>query len=625
MQARGPIRWATTVGIVLLSIIAIAACGTQHLPVAPSDVSATPDAGFILLEWVDNSSDETHFLVFREESGDPNAMPGVLTELVRVPANTRQFVDHSVVRGRWYRYAVASLSPQGTSAPSEQAGGPVSPSDRPPAIARFDVTPNGGTAPLTVAFSWEVTDPDGDPLTCALDAGDGSPPYDVADCTATTTLTHIYIDGETFGATIDVSDGHGGSATVTVLIDVVPKVVNGVRVTGRDSPGMESYDPLITEAMSRYDIPGGAVAVVKDGRLVFAHGYGWSDVEHQIAVQPDDLFRIASLSKPITAAAVLELYEEGSIGLDDPAFAYLTDLEPPEGATVDPRLAAITIAELLQHSGGWDREMSFDPMSRSHIIAEAMGAPEPASSETIIRYMLGQPLQFDPGTRFAYSNFGYNVLGRVLERRTGMGYEPWVQEHVLRPAGALRMAQGRTELANRAPDEVLYYARPGEPIDSVLVPSVFPGAGMVPEPYGGFYLEAGDSGGGWIASTVDLLRFLTAVDGRPDRPDILTPATIALMTERPPDTNATWRDTTSWYAMGWSVQSWAGDVDATWWHTGGMSGTTTRIVRTLNGVEWVACFNSRTDGFGGDVDHALAQARDEVTSWPSTDLFPTFP
>ena len=411
--------------------------------------------------------------------------------------------------------------------------------------------------------------------------------------------------------------------TDSIVVEVVPS--SDIPVTGPEAPGMEHYDDLVTELMREHQIPGGAVAVVKDGRLVFAHGYGWADVEHGVPVQPDALFRVASLAKPITSVAVLALVEDGQLALADAAFAYLADLEPPVGAVEDPRLGDVTIQDLLHHSGGWDRFQTFDPMFRSTFIASALGEAPPSSCEMVIRYMRGQPLQFDPGTRHAYSNYGYCVLGRIIESVTGATYATWVETHVLEPAGANDMFVGRTRFEDRDAGEVLYYAVPGEPIDDRLVTSVFPEDGRVPEPYGGFYLEAADAPSGWVSSTIDFLRFLGAVDGRSDRPDILSRATIDQMIARPPDENETWRDATSWYAMGWSVQP--ASEDATWWHVGSLPGCRTVAVRAYDGVSWAAFFNARSPGtsFGAELDAALGSARHQVTTWPDTDLFPQYP
>ncbi len=190
-------------------------------------------------------------------------------------------------------------------------------------------------------------------------------------------------------------------------------------ITGKAVTGMRSYDDTVAALMARYHVPGGAVAVMKNGRLVYARGFGWAEAEHRIPAAPDALFRIASVSKPITSAAVMTLVEAGRLSLDQPVLPFLDDLPAARGAVLDPRWNRITIRLLLEHAGGWDRDASFDPMFRPDSAARAVGAPMPATAGTIIRYMKGVPLDFDPGTRSAYSNFGYAILSHVIERVTG--------------------------------------------------------------------------------------------------------------------------------------------------------------------------------------------------------------
>ena len=94
--------------------------------------------------------------------------------------------------------------------------------------------------------------------------------------------------------------------------------------------------------------------------------------------------------------------------------------EPKKGAKFDRRWREVTIHQLLQHTGGWDRDKSFDPMFHNNQICEELKIPSPALQKDIIRYMVRQPLDFNPGERYAYSNFGYCLLGRVIEKVTGM-------------------------------------------------------------------------------------------------------------------------------------------------------------------------------------------------------------
>jgi len=398
-----------------------------------------------------------------------------------------------------------------------------------------------------------------------------------------------------------------------------------IPISGAAVPGMGSYDLIIPELMRKYAIPGGAVAVMHDGKLIYARGFGYADVENKTPVQPDALFRIASVSKPITSAAIMKLVEEGRLRLDDRVAPLIAHLTPAPGATVDPRWEQITIRHLLNHTGGWDREKpngGFDPIDRPAIAAAAVNAPAPASSETLIRYMKGMPLDFNPGEKWAYSNFGYIILGRVIERVSGMPYAQYVRTRVLQPVGANRTQQGRSRMSGALADEVKYYW-PGSGVNAPLVPSVFPGEGMVPLNYGGFHFEAGDASGGWVSSTVDLLRFVGGVDGRADRPDILSAALVAEMTGKSNGAEAC-AGGACYYAGGWWVRPTQGD--AKWWHGGTLPGTTGMLVRTHDNFAWVALFNTRslTANLEAEVDAALWNAFGSVTSFPTQDLFPTF-
>lgn len=405
---------------------------------------------------------------------------------------------------------------------------------------------------------------------------------------------------------------------------VGPPAQQEMPISGVAVPGMEAYDQVIPGLMRKYAIPGGAVAVLRDGRLVYARGFGYADVEKEVPVQPDALFRIASVSKPITGVAIMKLVEDGKLALDDRVAPFIAHLTPAPGATVDPRWEQVTVRQLLNHTGGWDRDKpgGFDPMFRPAIAAAAVGAPAPASAETVIRYMKGMPFDFNPGEKHVYSNFGYAILGRVIERASGMPYEDYVRARVLQPVGATRTRLGRTRLTDALPDEVKYYL-PGEPglgMTAPLVPSVFPGGGTAPVNYGGFYVEAMDSHGGWVSSAVDLLRFLAGVDGRAGRPDILSAGLVAAMTSNgfPVCANGACS-----YAAGWMIRPTQGD--ANWWHGGSLPGTTTLLVRSYHGFAWVALFNARAGtSFDGELDAALWSALGKVTSFPAHDLFATF-
>jgi N-acyl-D-amino-acid deacylase len=219
---------------------------------------------------------------------------------------------------------------------------------------------------------------------------------------------------------------------------------------------------------------------------------------------------IASTSKLFTSAVVLKLIELGKLQVDQPAFALLSDLQPAPGQTVNPKLASITIRELLSMTSGLiDNAGTIgpDPMQNTVAIAAAMKAPSPATCDTVIRYELSQPLQSLPGTTYAYSNLGYCVLDAIIRRVTGLSYEAAVRQYVLAPLNIGRAKLADPLLSDNLNGEVTYYDYPGAP----LAQNIFdPSGPKVPEPYGGNASNflAKEATGGWVTSPIDLLRLI---------------------------------------------------------------------------------------------------------------------
>ncbi|MCC7491947.1 MAG: beta-lactamase family protein [Fimbriimonadaceae bacterium] len=384
--------------------------------------------------------------------------------------------------------------------------------------------------------------------------------------------------------------------------------------TGPSSAAAAAYDTVLRDLLATWQVPAAAVAVGYRGRLVVARGYGLSGPGEE-PVQPDSRFRLASVSKPLTAVAILRLAELGRLDLDDPVLHHLAGILPA-GAPADRRWEQITLRQLLRHEGGWDRDTAGDPMFKSLQISRELGLPGPADALATCRWMAGQPLQFDPGTRSVYSNFGYCLLGRVIEAVTGRGYEAAVRELLLDPLGMAQTRLGRTLRQHRAAGEVTYAAPAALPWQA----SVFPGEpGPLPAPYGSWCLEAMDAHGGWLSTAPDLVRFALAVDGRDDRPELLQPATRALMLQRPTRPDVATAE--AWYALGWMVRPVGQDTN--YWHGGSLPGTTTILVRAANGFCWAALLNSRPleGNLGGELDRAMWRAFGQVREWPSEDLF----
>ncbi len=383
----------------------------------------------------------------------------------------------------------------------------------------------------------------------------------------------------------------------------------------------QSFDDEVEKFMKPRGVPGATLAVTRNGKLVYAKGYGWADVEKKESVQPESLFRIASISKPITGVAVLKLVEQGRIKLDDLAIDWLEKFFRFPLSPKDKRWKKITIHQLLHHTGGWDRDTSFDPMFRSVAIAKEMRTRQPADAAAVIRYMLKQPLQFDPGQKYAYSNLGYCILGRIIEVASGVSYERFVQENIFAVMGIKRMRLGKTRIQDRADGEVRYYMP-----DAGKGKSVFElNERLVPWPYGAFNLEAMDAHGGWISSAVDLVRFGAALE--PIEKNKVLPKELSQQLYAPPvapvSRDADGRLKDYFYGCGWLVRPVRGG-GANFWHGGSLPGTYTLLVRRHDGLCWAMLFNMRNGKRGlsdGAIDSALHRAANAVKKWPEVDLF----
>jgi len=320
------------------------------------------------------------------------------------------------------------------------------------------------------------------------------------------------------------------------------------------------FDVLMEEFVAEHRVPAAALAISRDGRLVYARSFGAAEAA---------AFPAASVSKPITAAAVLQLAERGRLDLHAGAWQLLGLAEP-----ADPRWKQITVLHLLQHTGGWDRDQGFDPMFRS---------PAGDDRQAIILDMLRRPLDFAPGSRDAYSNFGYCLLGRIIERASRMAYGDYVEAEVLAPLGIRRM-----RLDARA----------------VL-----------------------DSHSGWHASAPELVRFAAAFDDRNACP-ILGADSVERMFARPDGRagrHADGRPLAVYYGCGWLVRPIGRLGQAHSWHDGALGGNTALLVRGYDRTNWAVLFDARTDATGKllstAIDAQLHKAARLIAHWPGGDGF----
>ena len=390
-------------------------------------------------------------------------------------------------------------------------------------------------------------------------------------------------------------------------------------MTGKTDPRLSSFDEMMTAFMAEKGCPGAAVAVGNGAKVLYSRGFGQADVENRKPVLPTSRFRIASVSKPFTAVAILQLAEKGKLKLSDKVFSILK-AEPLKGQKPDPRLKKVTILHLLYHTGGWDRGVSFDPMFRPVQFAQQLGIDPPAGPDAIVQCMMGVPLDFEPGERYAYSNFGYCLLGRVIEKLTGQTYEQYVRQNILVPLGIKSMQIGRTLPAGRARNEVRYYDHLGRTKPSVFKANL---GEKVPLPYGTWYIEAMDSHGAWIASAPDLVKFANAFND-PATCKVLSAASVKFMFAPPKGPlghNEDGSVLTTYYGCGWRVRPVGVDGSFNAWHGGALAGTSTLLVRRHDGLNWAVLFNSRLarharQALAGQVDPLMHKAADAVKEWP---------
>lgn len=394
--------------------------------------------------------------------------------------------------------------------------------------------------------------------------------------------------------------------------------------TGIPVASMSQCDTQIQAFMTNYQVPGVTFAMARNGKLVFIRGYGNANQAGTEPTQPYHMFRIASISKPITSIAIMKLIENGQLSLSDKPFGpggILND-DPyfANAAITDARVYNITIQNLLEHSAGWHRDLPMtpnplppypwgyshsDPIAFPLHVTQTLGEANPVTRRAMIKFSIQRGLNFTPGTVFSYSNVGYLVLGEVIEKKTGLTYENYVKQNILTPLGIYDIRLGKNLLADKQ-------EREGEYVSPFTTLSAYGTGEFVPWQYGGWSLEAMDAHGGWIATSRDLVRLLTAVDAFPSRPDILSPSTIQVMTT-PFLNNYNFA-----YAKGWQVNS-AG----TWWHGGSLDGSYGEMVRTSGQMTWAVIMNKRimSSAFSNAVSNLGWSCVATTTTFPTHDLF----
>lgn len=332
----------------------------------------------------------------------------------------------------------------------------------------------------------------------------------------------------------------------------------------------QKLDEKIEEIIGRYSLPGAQLAIMKEERLVYQANYGLAEVESSTPVTNNSLFRIASISKPITAIGIFKLAQDKLLNLDSKVFGEGAILGTTFGSLpYSEAIKSITVRHLLEHkAGGWPNDGS-DPMF----------LPIHYPQDLLIGHILDtRPLSHQPGTTFLYSIFGYCILGRIIEAVSGESYETFIKKNILEPCGITAMQIGRKFISEKHENEVRYY-NPASQFSPYEID-----------------VKRMDAGGGWIATATDLLRFMARIDRLPQKEDLLK----------------------EYYL----VQMYFGFPN--WFHIGGMAGTSAVLERADDKFSFSIIANGNAKNFDAAIVELRKAILEEINSrsnWPDHDLF----
>jgi CubicO group peptidase (beta-lactamase class C family) len=288
----------------------------------------------------------------------------------------------------------------------------------------------------------------------------------------------------------------------------------------------DAVDDLMRNAMRQHPIPGAALAIIRDGRTVKTAAYGIANLEWQTPATPETVFEIGSITKQFTAAAILLLAQEGKLSVDDKISKYLKG--------TPPGWSAISLRHLLTHTSGLKNYTGLGGFEAGRRLTQAQ----------FIAQIAAQPLDFQPGEKWAYCNTGYNLLGYIIENVSGKSYWDFMEQNIFTPLGM--SATTRRDTRAILPFRAIGYEtnRAGRFIvrDSELT-DVF-------------------SAGAMVSTVADLAKWNAALET--DR--ILTAASRAEMWT-PVKLNS---GTNHLYGFGWFLEPWQGHANIG--HSGSTSG-----------------------------------------------------
>ena len=394
--------------------------------------------------------------------------------------------------------------------------------------------------------------------------------------------------------------------------DSLPKAHINDSISNALTEGKEYHemDSVIERYLKRWEINGAQLVITRNDSLLYARGFGMADKERGIRMEPNMLMRFASVSKLITAVGIMKLQEMKKLKLNEKVFGEKGILRDTvyNNSIKDKRYYDITVEQLLRHQAGFNNYAG-DPVSSTRYIMMQNHLKTPPDHPTLLKILLKRHLGYTPGEGKCYSNLGYMILSMIIEKKSGMKYENFMQKYVLHPAGCYDMHIAGTYLKDRRPNETKYYMHQG----SIPVYEYNNSGRLVEKCYGDTDLPRLSGAGAWCGSTAELSRFIASIDGLPHVKDILSKKSIEFMTREQTDHQ---------YSIGWNYTP---KSNKPWIRTGSLAGTSAIILKYPDNQCWILITNTSTwkgHGFSNDTMAFFEKLRKKyMANMPKKDLF----
>ena len=331
-------------------------------------------------------------------------------------------------------------------------------------------------------------------------------------------------------------------------------------ITVKPSDSLE-LDAKIVSLMKTHHAPSFSLAIVRNEKLVFVKSYGVANVDTNDRVTNESLYRVASVSKAITALAILKLLEEDKLEYSDTVFGQNGVLGFEYGTPpYDENIEKITIGHLLDHYSGWTSDQLYISSYKEPI-------------DDLIDH---QALTYEPGTFEYYLNLNYCILGRVIEKLSGESYKDFVKTNILIPCGITDMDIGINPSIGILPNEVRYFDQDN----------------TNPHP-NNWDMTFNDSFSGWVATPSDLMKIMVRIDRMEEKADIFESSALDKM------------------MFG----------NYSWYYSGEISGTACYIKKINPTVQYFIVTNTRTKTLVYDMSIVMESYIKNRQTWPEDDLF----